>query len=524
MFGGRILSIFSVLAGLVGALSAWAGEAPPAVVGRVNAVDGAVATRPTGGAWSDSGVNEPIAAGMSVRTGPQARAMLRIGADSVALAAGTEIDIAELDARGTHLVLRQGRLGVRLSRREPQRRVEIDIPQGGVWPLVPGDYDITAGDEHTPGRLAVLDGRARFAGNGVDNLVATGSAGTLNGNNPVVTTLDGATADAFIAWWRPDRADPVDPPALRYVSAEMTGYDALDENGSWQKFHGFGAVWFPSALPADWAPYRFGRWRWIAPWGWTWIDDEPWGFAPSHYGRWTRIPGADDDEPERWGWIPGKQVEYPAYMPAAVAFLGTAGVGLSYPDAFAPAVAWFPLAPGEVYWPGYTDDIDAIRRLNAGSVTDPSAIDPGIHGDPPAEIVNGDYLYRRFASVVPRSVFTGGRLVAAAQLQLPERRLENAPLLAGSPEIAPATPRAPLIAAVGRGAAAKLARAQQTLARILKPRGAPAAARAAVLVRSAHAAAGRTHVSRIRPGRLRIVASPVRNGHSHVRLAAARRR
>ena len=26
-----------------------------------------------------------------------------------------------------------------------------------------------------------------------------------------------------------------------------------------------------------------------APWGWTWIDDARWGFAPFHYGRWAYV-------------------------------------------------------------------------------------------------------------------------------------------------------------------------------------------------------------------------------------------
>ena len=46
-------------------------------------------------------------------------------------------------------------------------------------------------------------------------------------------------------------------------------------------------VWTPAGVAADWAPYRYGHWVWVAPWGWTWVEDEPWGFAPFHYGRWA---------------------------------------------------------------------------------------------------------------------------------------------------------------------------------------------------------------------------------------------
>ena len=48
----------------------------------------------------------------------------------------------------------------------------------------------------------------------------------------------------------------------------------------------------------DWAPYRYGHWVWLNLWGWTWIDDQPWGFAPCHYGRW--IHGT-----RGWGWAAG---------------------------------------------------------------------------------------------------------------------------------------------------------------------------------------------------------------------------
>src|SRR5712691_5357358 len=490
---------------------ALADDSPLPRVGRVSAVDGTVALRPAGGEWADSGVNDPVAAGMSVRTAFQGRAELRVGAEIIALAAATELEVAQLDAGGTQLVLRQGRIGVRLSQLDPARSIEIDIPRGGVWLLTPGDYDITAGDERIPARIAVLDGRARFVGKGLDTAIATGSANLLSGSDPIAVGLDAAVADNFVAWWRSAAEHDADPPALRYVSAEMTGYEALDGNGSWETVAGYGAVWFPRTAADDWAPYRNGHWRWIAPWGWTWIDDMPWAFAPSHYGRWARIPQSDPLDPsdagsERWGWVPGRLVAHPVYVPAAVAFLGTAGVGISYPDAVGPAVAWFPLAPGEAYWPGYTTDIDFIRRINDGAVPDFSAIGGGVipgtaastptdqvrgpsaHGqpatEPPAGIVNGHYRNRRDARIVPRAVFTAGRPVASSLLQLPERRLDNAPLLAGSPQIAPAAPHAAMAASVP-AASRRLAGAMRTLARILTPVGRANAAAAATLARPA---------------------------------------
>ena len=54
----------------------------------------------------------------------------------------------------------------------------------------------------------------------------------------------------------------------------------------------------PSTIPA-WAPYtRNGHWVY-ANVGWTWVSDEPWGWATYHYGRWVNLDGTG------WCWVPG---------------------------------------------------------------------------------------------------------------------------------------------------------------------------------------------------------------------------
>ena len=511
MIGRRFLICAALFLSLIGAAPGWADEAPPTRVGRVSLAEGNVAARHPAKDWADTVVNHPISAGMAVRTAPQGRAVLRIGAQAIALSGGTELDFAQLDESGTRIVLRRGRVGVRLATHDASSSIEVQIPVGAVRLLTAGDYDIMAGHDGEPARLAVIDGRAEFAGKGLEIALKAGSAAALRGNDPVTVSLHAAPSDDFVAWWRPADRDDGEPLALRHVSAAMTGYETLDAHGSWDTVDRYGAVWFPRELPDGWAPFRQGHWRWIGAWGWTWIDDQPWGFGPSHYGRWVNLDG-------RWGWAPGNRVPHPAYIPAVVAFLGTAGVGLSYPDAFSPAVAWFPLGPGEVYWPSYTNDLAVIRRLNADAVSDVSTIGPGINDDPPADVLTGEYRNRTFASVVPRPVFVASKPVAAALVELPERRLANAPLLPGSPQISPPVPRsAVLAAAVGQRVPPKVAKAMHTLARILKTRDAPSAARAATPARSVGARAAGA-----RPARNRVVGAPPRA--TKLRQAEARRR
>jgi hypothetical protein len=263
----------------------------------------------------------------------------------------------------------------------------------------------------------------------------------LSGVIPFSATIAPAVGGDFAAWWRGRTGDIIDLAAPYFVSPDMTGVAALDAAGHWQRSAAYGEVWRPDALPGDWAPYRDGRWRWIPPWGWTWIDDQPWGFAPFHYGRWALID-------HRWVWVPGSLTAHPVYLPAAVAFLGTPGIGISYAGGNGPAIGWLPLAPGEAYWPSYTNDLDYIRAANRGGDLDSLAPDPD--GRLPVEVVDRRFANRLDASVVPRSVFVGGKPVAPALLELPQERLQVVPVVMGSPRINPPAPPpiAPVVAAV----------------------------------------------------------------------------
>ena len=133
--------------------------------------------------------------------------------------------------------------------------------------------------------------------------------------------------DEFDSWSlerdRRDAARGVFARPPQYVSPEVTGYQDLDDNGSWSSEPEYGYVWTPRRVAADWSPYRYGRWVWVAPWGWTWIDDAPWGYAPFHYGRWAHVRN-------RWCWVPGPRHVRAVYAPALVGWVGSPGVGVRF--------------------------------------------------------------------------------------------------------------------------------------------------------------------------------------------------
>ena len=97
-------------------------------------------------------------------------------------------------------------------------------------------------------------------------------------------------------------------------------------------------------------------WVWVRPWGWTWVDEAPWGFAPFHYGRWVHWGG-------RWGWWPGAYVARPVFAPALVAWVGSSNWGVSV-NVGGPAIGWVPLAPREVYVPWYRTTPRYVDRVN----------------------------------------------------------------------------------------------------------------------------------------------------------------
>ncbi len=114
--------------------------------------------------------------------------------------------------------------------------------------------------------------------------------------------------------------------------------------------------------PCGWQPYTTGHWAYVAPWGYTWVDDAAWGYAPFHYGRWVQWQG-------RWGWVPGPPQVRPVYAPAFVAFVG-GGPGFSLGVSFGGGgvAAWFPLGVAEPFVPWYHCSPAYVRTVNVSNV------------------------------------------------------------------------------------------------------------------------------------------------------------
>jgi len=220
--------------------------------------------------------------------------------------------------------------------------------------------------------VTVEDGELEVSGPGLAQTLRRGQTVQLSGANPVqLTVLSPAMPDAFERWAMAlDQRYATGAPGAQYVNQEMPGWEDLNQYGSWYNDPTVGAVWYPSTVAVGWAPYREGHWAWVEPWGWSWVDDAPWGFAPFHYGRWVYLDS-------RWGWVPGERVYRPMYAPALVVFVD----GGSFRDRHEPRMqAWFPLGPREPYFPWYHHSERYLHDVNVTGFRNVAEVDRVTHG------------------------------------------------------------------------------------------------------------------------------------------------
>jgi hypothetical protein len=350
--------------------SAMAQADPPGRVAALSHMEGSVAFAPAGATdWADAAINRPITRGDRVWTDPGARAEVHLGSATLHLGSQTFIEAVALDDQVLRFGLNEGALNARVRQLDGDN-FEVTTPQLALRALQPGDYRIDVDPVNGTTRVAVRSGAAAVygAGGGAVQLQA-GREMAFAGRDLSQVAWQPRRDDGFQAWALARSLLEDRSLSARYLPREVAGYHQLDAHGAWSQDAQYGPVWVPRAVPADWAPYRYGRWDWISPWGWTWVDEAPWGFAPFHYGRWTQIG-------PRWAWVPGQLGRRPVYAPALVVFVaGQGGAGSwSLAPGSGPGVAWFPLAPGEAWRPTYRASLSYVRNINRSLTPNPGGM------------------------------------------------------------------------------------------------------------------------------------------------------
>ena len=107
-------------------------------------------------------------------------------------------------------------------------------------------------------------------------------ASCLRRRNAVLRGRAALPATRFDRWAQArDAAMARDERARATSRPYMTGYEDLDANGQWSYDPDYGEVWYPTPVVGRTGrPIATAAGPTCSPWGWTWIDDAPWGYAP----------------------------------------------------------------------------------------------------------------------------------------------------------------------------------------------------------------------------------------------------
>lgn len=358
----RILA--GTLAGAVALVSALAPAAPAAAqydvanapgVANVSVTQGAVViVRGDSGEQVAATINSPLLPGDYISTSGDSRAEVQFdGISMLRLAQDTQVRFVSLDPNAREVQLAEGtaELAQLQNNEGPQ---QIDTPSVSVRPNQAGDYRVSVlGDGET--LVTVRSGSATIITNSGSRTLTPGSTLVATGSyqNPQIGFRGEIAYDAFDTFNR-NRDDAIVAAynSDQYLAPQLAGYTNFSQYGRWSDVPGYGESWAPYNQGNDWSPYSNGQWTWEPGYGYTWVGNEPWGYAPYHYGRWY-------DYNSQWYWQPPSyQYQTSAasladtWLPALVGFFLGGGTGAFGPN-YNGYIGWVPLAPGEQYTPWY---------------------------------------------------------------------------------------------------------------------------------------------------------------------------
>jgi hypothetical protein len=331
---------------------------PPGRVARLGYLQGSVSFQPAGETdWVGAVPNRPMTTGDQLWTDQGSRAEVQLGSAVIRLGANTGFSFLNLDDDTVQIQLTSGTINISVRRLGENDDFEVDTPNQAFTIFQPGRYRVEVGADGSSTAINVRVGEGQATGGGQSYDLHSGQRATLSGTDQLYADVEPIPGFDDFDNWSEDRDHRYDfSRSAQYMSRDVVGYDDLDDQGDWRDDSNYGHVWFPNQVAAGWAPYHSGHWDWINPWGWTWVDDSSWGYAPFHYGRWVSVGG-------RWGWVAGPVAVQAVYAPALVVFIGGG------PGGFGGNVGWFPLGPREVYVPSYHVSEAYVNRVNISSTT-----------------------------------------------------------------------------------------------------------------------------------------------------------
>lgn len=365
-------------------------------VARISLIEGEVSYQRANDSrkdWFDATLNLPLDESDQLYSGPDGRAEIQLsGRNLVRIDRNTNLRFTQFNTGTVQFALPVGTATFRVDSLDRRQfdivdardasandpvYFEVDTPVVAITFLQEGSYRVNVRDDGTT-EVIVRRGQAE---------VYNQQIGTITVKQGRRIVIDGQDANYFqIArledkdnWdrWNDRRDDELfaraESRSTRHVPASLPGVHDLDTYGDWIETPDYGWVWSPRAVPADWAPYRAGYWRWYSSHGWTWVSHEPWGWVPYHYGRWAY-------HRSRWCWVPRVTVGIDfgwRWRPHLVVFFGWGGgrYNRGYRDGYWDGyrdgrgyLGWCPLGPRDRY-DGYgsTTIVNNTTIINNGA-------------------------------------------------------------------------------------------------------------------------------------------------------------
>ncbi|PKM07972.1 MAG: hypothetical protein CVV14_06235 [Gammaproteobacteria bacterium HGW-Gammaproteobacteria-4] len=453
----RFLPLLGVLAlSLFIAPAATAAYAdPPGRVAYLSDIRGDVGYSPAGeDDWFDVVRNRPLIRGDRLWTGRNARTELQVGSAAVRLGPDTSVELLDIDDRIAQIRMTQGTLNLSVRRVYSGQVFEVATPMLAFTVERAGRYRIDVDPRSGITTVVVWEGDGDAYGDNSRFPLRAGDAVRFYDSDLRDYEQYGLPREDDFDRYSRDRDRRLQRAvSLRYVDDDMAGYAELDAYGNWRSTRSYGYVWFPRQVRADWAPYRDGHWVWQEPWGWTWVDDAPWGFAPSHYGRWVHVSN-------RWGWVPGPRNVRRVYAPALVFFIGGSGWSVSLSLGGDSPVGWFPIGPREVYVPSYRASRDYFQRVNVTNTVINNTTITNVYNNYSSGNINVDHARYANRGVAGAVTAVPGKVLANAQPVRPATiRLDRKAATTGQiTRLAPIAPSERSVQGRGKASAARPAR------------------------------------------------------------------
>jgi hypothetical protein len=399
---------------------------PPGRVARLGYLQGSVSFQPAGETdWVGAVPNRPMTTGDQLWSDDNSRAEVQLGSAVIRLGPMTGFSFLNLDNNTVQIQLTSGAINFTVRRLNDGDDFEVDTPNQAFTVFQPGHYRVEVGGDGSYTVISVREGDGESTGGGQSYDLSGGQSATLTGTDPLYADVEPLYEQDDFDTWSESRDHRFDfSRSAQYLAPDVVGFEDLDDYGDWRDDPAYGHVWFPNRVDAGWAPYHVGHWDWISPWGWTWVDDNSWGYAPFHYGRWVSVGG-------RWGWVAGPPAVQAVYAPALVVFIGGG------PGGWGGNVGWFALGPREVFVPWYHVSENYVTRVNVSSttvnVTQVTNIYRTTIVNNSTTITNITYANRSVQGavmVVPQHAFVSAQPVATARVQISAQQLAAAPISA----------------------------------------------------------------------------------------------